>query len=370
MKKVLFLIGSLDMGGAEKVLVDTANMMVENGYDITVQTIMDQGPLKFKLDSRVHYRTIIKTKNRYIRSIKLKLWAKIIPPKYVYNRYVKQDYDYEVAFLEGFSTKIISASNNSKYAWVHINLMNSFASVADYKSFDECKNAYSKFDKIFCVSEDVKDGFVERFGEMQNVEVKYNYVNAENIIKQSKEKTEDVEEWDKTILNLVSVGNLHDRKAQDRLVKIAKQLKDEGHKFVIRIVGDGPNKGKLNDLINDLDVADCVKLLGMKENPFPYIANSDLFVCSSLEEGFSTVVTESFILGVPVITTDCSGMKEQFAGYDCGKIVSNKEDELSYAIKDYFENEETRNIYKEGAYIRSKQFVKRDELEKILSLFT
>lgn len=369
MTKVLFLIGSLEVGGAEKVLVDTANMMADNGYDVTVQTVIDRGALKSRLNEKVHYRTIVKSKNRYVKSLRLKLYAKFISPKYVYNRYVKRDYDYEAAFLEGMPTKIISASNNKKYAWVHINLMNSFGSISDFKNTDEYKKAYEKFDKVICVSEDVKNGFIERFGNIVPIEIKYNIVNTDAVIEKSKENFDDENSWNKDIFNFVSVGNLSERKAHDRLIRIAKKLKDNGYKFVVRIVGDGVNKGVLESLIDDLDVSDCVKLVGMKENPYPYIANSDVLICSSFEEGFSTVVTEAFILQTPVITTDCSGMREQFGEFDCGKIVPNDENDLYSAMEEYVNNSEIRNVYKDNAKKKSEVLTGASRKQSLLMLF-
>lgn len=357
------------MGGAEKILVNLANDMVSNGFDVTVQTLIDKGPLKDRLDKRVHYKTAIKSKNRYVHSIKLKLWSKLLSPAFLHKRYVKGSYDYEVAFLEGMPTKIISASKAKKYTWVHINLENSFASISNFKGIDEYKDAYSKFDKIICVSEDVKAGFLRQIGDVAPIEVLYNPLDVEAVINNSNENVKEIAGWDNSVFNLVSVGRLVKQKAYDRLVRIAKRLKDDGYKFAIRIIGDGENEKILRTQIMELGVSDCFELIGYRENPFPYVKASDLFVCSSVEEGFSTAVTEAIVLGVPVVTTDCSGMKEQFGELNCGKIVSNDEDELYLAIKEYFDNKSVRKEYKENVAIRSKYFIEQNRMQKIINLF-
>ena len=86
--------------------------------------------------------------------------------------------------------------------------------------------------------------------------------------------------------------------------------------------------------------------MGFKNNPYPYLNIADVFVCSSYAEGFSTVATEALILGVPIITTDCAGMKELFGNYHCGLIVNNDEDSLYGALKYILDNKENLNIYK------------------------
>lgn len=80
------------------------------------------------------------------------------------------------------------------------------------------------------------------------------------------------------------------QKRQDRLIHIAKNLKDDGYDFKIQIIGNGPEEDKIKSLIDELDVSDKIELLGLKTNPYPYIKNADCFVLSSEFEGFGIAV--------------------------------------------------------------------------------
>ena len=98
MKKILFFINTLHGGGAEKVLVDLVNNMDPEKYLNTVQTLIDKGVHKNALKDHVQYKSILK-------NAKLSKWViKLMPAKLVYNLVVKDNYDYEVAFLEGYPT--------------------------------------------------------------------------------------------------------------------------------------------------------------------------------------------------------------------------------------------------------------------------
>lgn len=369
MKKILFLIGSLEGGGAEKVLVDTVNNMPSEEFCITLQTIFDKGIHKSELNKNIKYKSIVNAENPLLKKSILKLALHFFPAKYLYEKYVKSDYDYEIAFLEGLPTKIISNSEtiSKKYAWVHINFENNFDSLSYYKDINECKKCYKKFDRIICVSEAVKEGFEKQVGCEYPVSVLYNVLDEKSIINKSHSSTKIYS--DSKGLNIISVGRLENQKGYDRLIRIAEKLKKLDCQFKIYIVGEGKERKNLQLLINELKNNDVVELIGYKDNPYPYILNADLFVCSSREEGFSTVVTESLILGVPVITTACAGMKEIFGEFKCGKIVDNSEVALLEELYSILCSPEKLKIYKKEAELRGKQFRIEQRMKEFLKLF-
>ena len=85
-------------------------------------------------------------------------------------------------------------------------------------------------------------------------------------------------------------------------------------------------KNLLESYIIQQGLQDKVELLGFQSNPYPYIANSDLFVCSSRSEGYSLVIAESLVLGIPVLSTYCSGPNELLEDGKYGMLVTNSED--------------------------------------------
>ena len=82
---------------------------------------------------------------------------------------------------------------------------------------------------------------------------------------------------------------------------------------------------KLEELINKYRLSN-IKLLGFKENPYKYIKQVDLFVCSSKNEGFSLVIAEAMILGLPVSSRNRSGPNELLNFGEYGYIVENNEE--------------------------------------------
>lgn len=366
MKKILFLINSLQDGGAERVLVDLANELSLQ-YDVTVQTVSDSGLFKSRLKKDVKYKSIVKTKASLIHNIYTYIISFIMPPSLVHSLFIDNNYDYEVAYLEGVPTKIIASSQNrksKKYAWVHIDLINTYGLDKVYGNMDEHIDAYKKFDKIVCVSNNVKEAFSQRFGITENVIVKYNLIDEEIIKEKAKEP---VERSDK--IRIVTVGRLSKRKGFDRLLWVMKMLAGEGIECELIIVGEGNRREELEGYIKYNGLADRVTLIGFTQNPYKYMASADFLVFPSLAEGYSTVATEAIVLGKPVIATDCAGMKEIFGNSECGLVVLNDDNALYEAVKKMVTDIECREKYKLLAEQRSKTITKASRLEELEMLF-
>ena len=100
-----------------------------------------------------------------------------------------------------------------------------------------------------------------------------------------------------------------------------------------------------------------VTLLGYKKNPYKYIRNSDLFVCSSRAEGFSTVVSEAIILEKPIVTTECSGMRELLGdNSEYGIICENNTKALYESLLKVLSNKELYLELKEKIIERKNIF--------------
>lgn len=106
-------------------------------------------------------------------------------------------------------------------------------------------------------------------------------------------------------------------------------------------------------------------LIGFQENPYPYIKNADLFICSSLNEGYNLAISEAVILGVPVISTDCSGIRENLGDGKWGCIVENRKETLYQAISRCFDEPEFLNELKKKAEAGSMRDTYAARLRKI-----
>ncbi|MFB5282767.1 glycosyltransferase [Peribacillus sp. Hz7] len=369
-KKILFLITSLGGGGAEKVLIDLVKNLDPLKYEITVQTVLDEGIYIKQLPKHVKYKTIIKQKNKYKRSILIRLFYYILSPKFIYEKYIKSNYDIEIAFLEGICTKFISASTNKnakKYAWIHTDLSNQFAIKKVYNSFKSIVSSYRQFDEIMFVSESAKEGFKKRFGYFENTRILYNIVDPKQIVE--KGKLDIPEKSTKDKFRIVTVGRLVKEKGYDRLLEVHKSLINEGFKYELWIIGDGIEKNSLINFIETNNLNENVKLFGFQKNPYRYMSKCDLFVCSSRVEGFSTVVTEALILKLPIVTTNCSGMNELLGNGEYGVITENSTDGLYKGLKNILSDTLFFKLYQDKAIQRSNFFSLKGQIKQYENLF-
>lgn len=374
MKKILIVDPSLAVGGMEKVLINLVNSLPQENYNITIKTIYDNFELASNLNENIKYSSFYKTcKNKKIDYIKVRLYTcmlKKFTPKLLYRLLIKERYYTEIAFFRGAAVKIISGSNNyqsNKLAWVHSDFTKCTGIFDWFNNEEQTKNAYRKFNKIVCVSQYAKEKFKERMGIKENVIVRYNINLTDDIKKKSKEKIQERFREDK--FRICTVGRLVEAKGYDRLLRVHNKLIKEGFDYDLVIIGDGPDKEKLSKYINDNNLNSSVYLLGSKSNPYKYIKDSDLFVCSSRWEGFSTVISEAVILEKPVLTTRVSGTDELFLDNKYGLITENNEQSLYEELKEILMNKDLYTYYKEKIKERSSFFdqeVLAKEIENIL----
>ena len=390
-KKVLFLIHTLQVGGAEKVLVNLVNNMDKEKYDITVMTVINTGAFRNELNSNIKYKTIFnipflsKKSNKKDKSGNLLdktsfmkqilanmykfMWRHINCQK-LYKKYIKENYDVEIAFLEGISAKVIANSmnpNSKKMAWIHVDLLQERKTESFFLNHKEEKEVYEKFDNIICVSKNVKEQFIKKFEykDFNKVIVKYNPIDEEYIRTKSYEEIQDIK---KTRTTLCTVGRLSKQKGYDRLLKVVKQLNENDLLFDLWIIGVGSEEEKLRKYINENHLEN-VKLLGYKKNPYKYMKEADIFVCSSIAEGFSTVVTEAVILGIPIVTTECSGMREILGeNGEYGTITENTQEGLFIGLKNILGRAEILDKHKEKVAKRKQMFNIKNSVSEIEQL--
>lgn len=365
MKKVLFLIGSLQGGGAEKVLVDTVNALDPKKYQITVQTLFDEGIYKEKLSDHVRYRTVISCRSGFLRRAFAKILFYFMSTGFAYRMFVRDNYDYEIAFLEGLSTKVLSRSSNKKakkYAWVHINLQELPGSVHAFGSEEKEAAAYDRFDRVFCVSKDVEKAFLEKYPSVRTpVSTLYNIVDGAAIMEAAKEPAELPT---KIKPCLISAGRMTEQKGYDRLLRVHKRLIEEGYSHSLLILGEGDLRHIHERYIRENKLGDTAFLLGFQSNPYQYVSKADLFVCSSLTEGFSTVVTEAVLCGTPVLSTEVPGSREPIEIPRCSVVVKNDETALYEALRDILKNPEQIRLFRQEIPQRQAYFQKENLLAR------
>lgn len=376
MKRVLIAIHTLQMGGVEKIVINLLKNIDKEKFDVTLLSIVNDGIYinEVKKIPNIKYKyffnSLFKKSRDNTNSPFNKITSKIMNiiwkyylfmikyfPKYLYKKNIKEKYDIEISFLEGKVAKIIANSPNhdsKKMVWIHTDIEN-ICRMNIFKSLQEEIDCYNKFDKIVCVSSDVKNHFIHKTGITENILIQTNPINSEEIIEKSKEKI--LENLKKDGLVLCAVGRLAYEKGFDRLLKIHKRLLSENIKNTVWIVGEGGERKRLEKYISANNLENTVDLIGYTSNPYKYIKNADIFVCSSRIEGLSSVVIEATILEKPIVTTMCSGMTD-ILGEDNenAMIVSNNTDDLYLGIKKMITDNELRRTYENNIKNISNEF--------------
>lgn len=364
---ILFLIPNLGHGGAEKVLVNLVNNMDRSKYDITLMTLYDEGINKELLASYIHYKTCFKRSFPGISHM-----LKLFSPEVLYHCLVSERYDVIVSYLEGQTARIVSGCTDStaqKICWIHRTMASLEDAAMAFRSVDEAKKCYSSFDKIVSVSNDVQNAFMNIFRLYAKGVVVYNTNETDKILAMSMEKIES-DCFIPSEFKLCAMGSLYPVKGFDRLLNVHKRLRNRGYMVHTYILGEGAEKEKLEKQAKRFGVEDSFTLLGYHKNPYAYMKQCDLFVCSSRSEGFSTAVTEALILGIPVVTTMVSGMTELLGeNQEYGIVVQNNEESLFQGIMTILNDQKLLEYYQNQAVIRGKDFMTEKTVEETQRLF-
>lgn len=364
-KKILFLIHDLGQGGAEKVLVNLVNNMDHEKFDITVTALFGGGVNEQFLKKEIKYCSIFQ-KNIPGNS----QFMKILSPAQLHQLFIKEKYDIEISYLEGPSARIISGCPNSKtklVSWIHVEQHTKDAASYAFRSFQESVECYEKFHEIVCVSEDVKEDFLHIYSGTNVVKpvVLYN-TNETDLILKLKDEPVEKEVFSEGEIRLCGVGKILPNKGFDRLARIHKRLREEGYPVHTYVLGKGSEREKIEKYLITNHLQESFSFLGYQTNPYKYIAKCDLFVCTSVAEGFSTAATEALIVGTPVITTPVAGMKEMLGeNNEYGIITKQNEQSVYENIKSLLEDKEKLNYYKKQTQVRGKKFTKENTVKLV-----
>ena len=346
--KILFFIEKFGGGGAEKVLRDLVNHMDQSKFDITVQSVWPYEEGK-RLASGVKYKTVYPVRNRFYE----KLYRLEAAAKLTYPLHIRDDYDIECAFLEMGATKIMAASTNKKakkIAWVHCDLRRAIGNTRAFA--EKSVQWYEQFDRVVCVSETVKNSFDAIFCHRFPTILLHNYIDDGAVREKAEAKLPMP--GSKTRPIVLAVGTLYPPKNYPRLLKAHRRLISEGIEHELWILGDGEDRQKLERFVADNGLNGSVRFFGFADNPYPYMKHADILACSSNYEGYSTVVTEALILGKPIVTTECSGMREQLGNSEFGLITDNDDEDFYFGLKQMLTDNELRNSYAAKAAERGK----------------
>lgn len=342
MKKLLFITWSMSHGyGTEKSLADILNRMDSTKYKIDVLPLFkDANSNILNSNIKVLNSLIDYTIDGFDEKKALDDYYSILANPLKFNKLIKNKYDCVIACNHNAPSYFASYMNNTpKVVWIRgdmseLNYNKFNSTTVEYsgtkQEFNMQKNVLNTFDNIVVISDIVKKSLKEQFDITENVYEIPNSVDIEKVNLLSKEK---VELPPKALFT--TLGRLDNNKNQILLLKAAKILKQIRNDFEIYLLGDGDNRKKLETYINENELTNNVKILGFKDNPYPYIKNSLATVLTSLSEGFSLVLAESALLNTPIISTKVGIAEELVKRYNCGTLIDYDEQKLADVLLEY-----------------------------------
>lgn len=399
MKNIVFRSGSLRMGGLERVLIDTLNIMDTKKYNISLiieddceeeNIFQEDIPKDIKLYFLKPKSMIDKT--HYYRERR----KKSIFNKIMYNYYMHKEHQFclektkEVLekikdingeiniFIDydwGATRYIDKLALKNKVVWIHNSVSNLMKKESKIKRFGK---RLEKYDCIVSICDEMKEEIEKLYPNLKGkVRRIYNPFNFKNIDELSQNQ-DDLKVEEKLLLEedyILAVSRLDTvQKDYDTLLNAMKKAMEQGFSKKLFIVGDGPNKKDIEGLIKELDILENVKLLGRKKNPYVWMKNSSFFVHSSKYEGFGLVIVEAMSLKKAVIVSNCKvGPKEILENGKSGKLYNvGDSDKLTELLLLLEKNAKERAVLEEVGYERSKDFsreVIKKEIEVLIESF-
>ena len=313
MLKIGFCIDSLETGGAEKLLVDIVNALYETKeYEIHILTKLKSNSYFFNLiKDKIKYDFLLEKKSEgFFSKTRDSILKKINFKKF------SDKVDIIIDFLDGdFFSYIERIKNKEKIIWLHL----SYEKLKIRKKIDKKLSAYNK---IIVIADDMEKELLDARKDLKNICKIDNFVDYQEIDKKLNEELKI--DFDFNQKYFLTVCRLNEEQKDVKTLIEAFSLYKGDEKLVI--AGDGPDRKMLEDLCIEKNIKDKVIFLGMIDNPFIFMKNSQAFILSSKVEGFGLVLVEALYCGTKVISSDCpTGPSQILLNGEAGELfeVSN-----------------------------------------------
>lgn len=354
MKRILFIIDSLNCGGAEKSLVSLLPLLDYSQIDLYLSIVSRHGLFDKYLPPNVHVvpfpelgwigrivsNFCFSVSRRILSCLGIKrhsaeLWwncKKGFIPKF------KGNYDIAVAYQQGFPTYYLCQKVKAlkKISWINIDMKN-----AGYRpKFN--RPFYDRMSTICVVSEALYeiipfDGYVKK----EQLCVIQDILNV-NLIREMSNAPYEAQ-TENTSVKLLTVGRMVPQKNYMLAVLTAERLKSLGVDYVWTFVGDGCDRHNVESLINSANLRHNIILAGEQANPYPYFRHCDIYVQTSSFEGFGLTLSEAKILHKPIVTTNFPSAYDQIVDEENGLIADMTPESVAEKIIRLIENPTLKN---------------------------
>lgn len=391
-KQILFVIPSMRSGGAEKSLLTLLTLFDYEKYDVDLLSFRHDGLFFEKLPPQVNilsgnedyemfdgdalaalkyfikkgklfsaidrwkYSKLSSLADEHLREEKQWDFLKKQLPK------ITKKYDCAIGYLEGNANRFVAESINAnkKLCYIHNDI--------EKLGFDKeiYKKTFAKIDIIVTVSQECKNSLCKYFPE-QNEKLKIieNITCRKILVEQSGDEAVYQKEADETVI--CTVGRFSEQKNIPLAVRACAELTRRGKKLKWYHIGVGELKSDVEKVIAECGAGERFILLGERANPYPYIAQSDIYVQPSLFEGKSIAIDEAKCLLRPIVVTDFSTVHDQIEDGVDGLICEMNEGDMADKIEMLIENlSERERLIKN---LEAEKLGNEDEIFKLYRLF-
>jgi len=272
------------------------------------------------------------------------------------------EYDFAISYMDGPPNYWLTdkVSSRKKVLWVHSEYQKQkYDPAFDRRFFESC-------DAVVTISDNCRDCIEKEFPQLEGkIHVLENITSALNVIRMG-EAFEPEEFGSAMKMKILSVGRLNWQKGFDIAIEAARLLKARDEVFQWFVVGDGPERAQLERQLEESGVSDCFKLLGARENPYPYMKACDILVQPSRVEGRSIVLDEAKVFSKPIVTTNYTTVRDSIEHGRNGWIVDMTPGALCEGIARMMHDEALRQRL--TAYLENQPKGNAQELEKYVDL--
>ena len=369
MKDILFIMTDLNGGGAEKSLIKLLESIDYTQYRVSLCLLFHKGVYLQDIPREVRVISLFNDRLSllyYLQFIFYRICKSSCFLSFMAYLKIRDTYDVIISFMEGHPLllhSLITKKGKINISWIHCDLYNYHYTKHIFLKPDSELNSYKKMDKLVFVSQKS----MKHFEDLYQINIPkyyiYNIVDTNEIRKLAIMQTNP-----KHLFTITSIGSLIPIKGFERLISMARRLKDDGYSFCIQVIGEGLQKKELIELRNKLQLEDDILFLGFQKSPYTYLQQSDIFVSTSISEGLPYVICEALTLGVPVIATKTVGAIELLGDNEFGIVTEHDDRSIYLEVKSLMDNPELRSRYACKGEERMEYFKREKIMPEFYSL--
>lgn len=294
--KLLYIITGLGLGGAERVVVNLADKMQQNGHQVKIAYLTGQIEVKPKVQNiEIIYLGLENIASILSASKKYQKLIREYQPDVIHSHMVHANIFTRLNRLFCVVPRLINSAHSNieggRLRMLAYRLTHSLADVTTNVSY----NAAKEFER-------------RKAAPIGGIRVMYNGIDLNKFKTQVSNETIFNTNYH---INFISIGRFHDAKDYPNLIQAVYLVKQKINKPIkFYIAGDGELRPKLEQLIQQLNLLDDIILLGVKSNVPELLNQADFFILSSKYEGLPTVLIEAMACKCFSIATDCGGSSE------------------------------------------------------------